>query len=80
MMRLFTTHPASVGETYLQHLRMAFGFGARMLCAGVACMIHGLLPFLFTRVGSETIARLHERMIRHRTRTPTELDDIHVVR
>lgn len=25
--QLFTRHPASVGETYLQHLRTALGFG-----------------------------------------------------
>ncbi|HYD07201.1 MAG TPA: DUF6356 family protein, partial [Reyranella sp.] len=27
MLRRFTDHPASVNETYLQHLASAFGFG-----------------------------------------------------
>ena len=31
MFRRFTDHPASVNETYLQHMGMAFGFGGRML-------------------------------------------------
>jgi len=26
-MKLFTEHPRSIGETYFQHLRAAFGFG-----------------------------------------------------
>lgn len=64
--RLFTEHPASVGESYLTHLVAASGFGLRMLAGGCACLIHGLLPFLFTTTGSRTVAALHERMVTHR--------------
>ena len=67
---LFTDHPASVGETYGQHLVSASGFGSRMLLAGLACMLHGLLPFLFVRTGSRTIELLHDRMIVNRRRHP----------
>ena len=28
MIRRFTEHPASVNETYFQHMGMAFGFGS----------------------------------------------------
>src|SRR5256885_835876 len=35
----FTEHPASVGETYVQHMRFAFRFGSRMLSRGVAVMV-----------------------------------------
>jgi len=63
---LFTEHPASVGETYGQHLVNAAGFSARMIGAGIACLVHALLPFLFVRTGSNTIARLHDRMILNR--------------
>ena len=34
---LFTEHPASVGETYGEHLVMASGFGIRMILGGMAC-------------------------------------------
>ena len=64
--RLFTEHPASVGESYGEHLAMASGFGVRMILGGFACLIHGLLPFLFVRTGSLQIATLHERMVRNR--------------
>ena len=54
--KLFTEHPASVGETYGEHLVMASGFGFRMILGGMACLIHGLLPFLFVKTGSSQIA------------------------
>jgi hypothetical protein len=62
----FTEHPASVGETYLVHLRAAAGFGFEMIVAGFACLVHALLPFLFVRTGSDCILRLHDRMLARR--------------
>jgi hypothetical protein len=55
----FTRHPAAVGETYGQHLAFAAGTGGRMVLAGLACMLHGIFPFLFERTGSRTILALH---------------------
>jgi hypothetical protein len=64
--RLFTEHPASVGETYLQHLWVASGFGVRMFFGAVACMLHALFPFAFRHTGSDCITELYERMVAHR--------------
>lgn len=64
----FTDHPASVGETYLEHMGVAAWFGWRMLGASLACFVHALLPFLFTRTGSRTVTELHDRMVRNRAR------------
>ncbi|MCC6926545.1 DUF6356 family protein [Novosphingobium sp.] len=74
--RLFTEHPASVDETYGEHFVMATGFGLRMILGGFACLIHGILPFLFVRTGSLQIATLHERMVtkRNRKQLPAVLD------
>ena len=66
--RAFTEHPASVGETYFEHLVHAFGFSWRMVLGGLACLVHAFLPFLFLTTGSDTIRLLHERMVTHRTR------------
>jgi len=66
----FTKHPASVNETYFQHMGMAFGFGGRMVVAGLACLVHGIFPFLCMRTGSRTIAELHGRMVTHRAVQP----------
>ena len=67
---LFTDHPASVDETYGEHMVMAAGFGWRLLFAGLACFVHALLPFLFERTGSRMIAELHDSMVAHRRRQP----------
>lgn len=68
--KLFTEHPASVGETYGEHLAMATEFGVRMITGGIACLIHGLLPFLFVKTGSNRIAQLHDTMVANRRRKP----------
>ena len=62
MHRLFTEHPESVGETYGEHMVRATCFGGRMIVAGLACMLHAWLPFIFVRTGSQAINELHARM------------------
>ncbi len=66
--RLFTDHPASVDETYVEHLGVAASFGLHMVAAGLACLVHALFPFLFVKTGSLTIAGLYERMVTSRRR------------
>ena len=58
----FRRHPATVGETYGEHLAFASGIGGRLLLAGAACLLHGLFPFLFERTGSRAIIELHGRV------------------
>ncbi|VVE50939.1 capsule biosynthesis protein [Pandoraea terrigena] len=67
-MKIFTQHPASVGENYLQHMGSAMSFALPLLVACLACVVHALLPFLFEKTGSRIIVRLHERMVTHRDR------------
>ncbi len=64
----FTEHPESVGETYAEHMMVAWSFGWQMFWASLACFVHGLLPFLFTRTGSHAVAGLYQRMVTHRQR------------
>ena len=68
MQNWFKDHPASVGESYLQHMGSAFGFSARLFTAAFACSLHGVFPFLFTRTGSTAVKRLHEDMTSARPR------------
>jgi Family of unknown function (DUF6356) len=71
----FVDHPASVGETYLEHMGVASSFGGRMVLGGLACFVHALLPFACERTASRQIALLHERMVVNRVRAarPTAL-------
>ena len=72
--RAFTEHPESVGETYFEHLAHASGFGVRMVLGGFACILHGLLPFLFVKTGSKQIEPLHGRMVVNRSKLPGPID------
>jgi hypothetical protein len=65
---LFTDHPSTVGETYTEHMGVAFSFAGHMLLGALACFVHGIFPFLFVRTGSRTVTRLYERMVTHRDR------------
>ncbi len=60
--RLLLKHPREVGESYGEHWLVASRFGFLMVCAGLACMIHGVIPACFTRTGSSTVKRLYGEM------------------
>lgn len=68
LQKIFVEHPASVNETYFEHLGAASSFGLGMIAAGLACLVHGLVPCCFRRTGSDQIRRLHERMVTGRVR------------
>ena len=72
--RLFTEHPASVGESYWGHLLRASWFGGKMLLGAGACFVHALFPFLFVKTGSQAITQLHAAMVTNRRVTPKEVD------
>ncbi len=59
--RLFTEHPGSVDETYLEHARFAGGFAFWLAAAAVAASVHAILPFMFEKTASKIIARLYAR-------------------
>ena len=58
----FTEHPASVGETYTEHMAAALGYGARLLGAGCAAVVHALVPALFETAASDAIRAMHAEM------------------
>lgn len=64
--RLFLDHPASVGESYTEHFRVAGGFGAAMIVGGFGALLHAFLPFVCQTRGSDTINTLHARLVAKR--------------
>ena len=66
--RLFTDHPATVNESYFQHLANSASFGLRMIGGGLACFVHAFVPGVFCSKGNETICELHDRMVVNRRR------------
>ena len=41
----FREHPASVGESYVEHFGVATSFGFTLVMAGFACLVHAIFPF-----------------------------------
>ena len=68
MLEFFLKHPRSVGETYVEHMEMAAGFGVAMIIGGLACLIHALIPACFETTGSRIISHLHTRIVLNRRR------------
>lgn len=66
--RLFTDHPASANETYLEHTGVALTFSFYMAMGAIVALIHAFLPFLFIKTGSTIITKLHDRMVISRNR------------
>ncbi len=60
--RHFTEHPASVGESYFEHLRVASGFARTLAKATMACTIHAIVPSMCEKTASTAIKDLHARM------------------
>jgi hypothetical protein len=68
--RLFTEHPDAVGESYFEHMQVALSFAGPLLKAGLAALVHAVLPFLCVTTASATVKRLHARMVNRAPRPP----------
>ncbi|MEM8754338.1 MAG: DUF6356 family protein [Pseudomonadota bacterium] len=61
ILTLFTAHPASVDESFGEHLLFALRFAGLLFAAAGAALVHAILPFMFEKTASKIVARLHER-------------------
>ena len=62
--RLFLSHPQTVDESYGEHFLFALGFAMRLLGAGLAALVHALIPCLFETTASRMICEMHDRIAR----------------
>ena len=60
--RLFLDHPRSVDESYFEHLLFSGGFAVRLIGAGLAALIHALIPCLFEKTAGNMIMRMHSKI------------------
>ncbi|WGI22352.1 DUF6356 family protein [Amylibacter sp. IMCC11727] len=59
--KIFTDHPASVDETYFEHLLFATKFAATLMVAAGAALVHALIPCLCEKTASKTVAKLYAK-------------------
>lgn len=60
--RWFLAHPASIDETYFQHMRFAFGFAFWLIVAGLAALTHAIIPALCETTASRILGKLTAAM------------------
>lgn len=64
--RLFVDHPRALGMSWFDHAAGAARIGGEMIGAGAACVIHAIIPGLFTETAGRTVERLHRHMLERR--------------
>lgn len=64
--RLFLDHPRSLGMTWTGHATGAVRIGARLVVAGLACLVHALVPGVFTETAGRTVTHMYGHMQRRK--------------
>ena len=64
--RMFLDHPRSLGMTWAGHGIGAVAIGARLVGAGCACIVHAVVPGVFTQTAGKTITEMYDHMARRK--------------
>ena len=64
--RLFQDHPKALGMSWAEHGAGAAVIGARMVGAGLACIVHAVVPGIFTETAGRTVISLHDHMVKRK--------------
>jgi hypothetical protein len=60
--RLFREHPQSLGMSWGSHAIGAVGISTRLIGAGMACLVHAIVPAWFTQTAGRTVTKMHDHM------------------
>ena len=58
--RLFTDHPRSLGLSWTGHAAGALRIGAKLIGAGLAAIVHALVPGWFTDTAGRTVTETYQ--------------------
>jgi hypothetical protein len=64
--RLFFQHPRTLGMSWSKHGTGAVVIGATLVGAGLACLVHAVVPGWFTQTAGKTVTRMHDDMMRRK--------------
>ena len=64
--RLFFEHPRSLGMSWAGHGLGALAIGAKLVGAGIACLVHAVVPGVFTQTAGKTITHMYDHMARRK--------------
>ena len=68
--RLFLDHPRSLGMGWAGHGAGAVAIGLKMIGGGMACLVHAVVPALFTETAGRTVMGLHDYMTKRKAAAP----------
>lgn len=64
--RLFLEHPRSLGMSWAGHGVGAVAIGFRLVGAGFACLVHAIVPGVFTQTAGRTVSHMYDHMARRK--------------
>ena len=64
--RMFLEHPRSLGMSWAGHGVGAVAIGARLVGAGCACIVHEIVPGVFTQTAGKTITQMYDHMAKRK--------------
>jgi hypothetical protein len=73
--RLFLAHPRDINESYGEHFVAASRFGLILIGAGLACLLHALIPAVCLTTASRVVRKLHDQLVVNRRRHLPETAD-----
>ena len=68
--RMFLDHPRSLGMSWAGHGAGAVKIGVQLVGAGLACMVHALVPGWFTQTAGKTVTRIYDHMAERKAGAP----------
>jgi Family of unknown function (DUF6356) len=60
--RLFTDHPRSLGMSWAEHGVGAAKISAELIGAGLAALVHAIVPGWFTETAGRTVTRIYDHI------------------
>lgn len=60
--RVFLNHPRTVNESYGAHAVFAGSFALKLLGAGLAALVHAVIPCLFEKTAGRMINEMHSKL------------------
>jgi hypothetical protein len=68
--RLFLDHPHSLGMSWAEHGAGAVKIGVELLAAGLAALVHAVVPGWFTQTAGKIVARIYHHIQGRRAGAP----------
>jgi len=66
--RMFLAHPRTVNESYGEHGLFALGIAGRLLVAGLAALVHAIVPCLCETTASRIVLAMNADIVARRAK------------